>query len=243
MRYKLRTANVLMSAALLLATGFIMRLSFTHRLALYINPRYIWFAGVMAGVAALLTAGYALRFGYHGSGHTRATWGRLLKLIPVCAALGVVLLAPQRSLSATAATQRGLSPAVAGPATAPITRSSYSQFSASADTLSFNDWSVVFSSVQDAKTFLGQQANLSGFVAPDPQNDVNVFYLSRFFITCCAVDATPIGVKVASPQWRSNYKEGQWLQVAATVRAQNGEYILQATNIRPIPQPGDPYAN
>ena len=57
-----------------------------------------------------------------------------------------------------------------------------------------------------------QHWRLSGFVYKDPKLAKNQFVISRFVVTCCIVDATPIGIIVESPD-APNLKADTWVEV------------------------------
>ncbi|MDR3543006.1 MAG: TIGR03943 family protein [Desulfosporosinus sp.] len=57
-----------------------------------------------------------------------------------------------------------------------------------------------------------QHWRLSGFVYKDPKLAKNQFVISRFVITCCIVDATPIGIIVESTN-APNLKADTWVEV------------------------------
>jgi len=57
-----------------------------------------------------------------------------------------------------------------------------------------------------------QPWRLTGFVYKDPKLPKNQFVISRFVITCCIVDATPIGIIVESSA-TPNLKADTWVEV------------------------------
>lgn len=57
-----------------------------------------------------------------------------------------------------------------------------------------------------------QHWRLSGFVYKDPKLAKNQFVISRFVITCCIVDATPIGIIVECPD-TLKLKADTWVEV------------------------------
>jgi uncharacterized membrane protein YcgQ (UPF0703/DUF1980 family) len=64
-------------------------------------------------------------------------------------------------------------------------------------------------------------------------------------MTCCAVDARPIGVPVYQPNWRNTYKADQWVDVQGTF-IQNPEagaiaVAIGPKSITPISEPDNPY--
>ncbi|ODA42118.1 TIGR03943 family protein [Desulfosporosinus sp. BG] len=62
-----------------------------------------------------------------------------------------------------------------------------------------------------------QRWKLTGFVYKDPKLAKNQFVLSRFVITCCIVDATPIGVIVESPD-APKLKADTWVEVTGLLQ-------------------------
>lgn len=62
-----------------------------------------------------------------------------------------------------------------------------------------------------------QRWKLSGFVYKDPELAKNQFVISRFVITCCIVDATPIGIIVESPD-APKLKANTWVEVTGLLQ-------------------------
>ena len=67
-----------------------------------------------------------------------------------------------------------------------------------------------------------------------------------YFLTCCVVDAQPIGVPVYAPDWRHRYAPNSWLEIT-------GEFIenpdadslhkivLKPSRIQSVAPPWEPY--
>jgi uncharacterized repeat protein (TIGR03943 family) len=58
---------------------------------------------------------------------------------------------------------------------------------------------------------LGKQVNLSGYVLDRDEEDV--FFVARLMVSCCAVDAQPIGVPIYRPGWRNEIEPGAWISI------------------------------
>ncbi|MFT3862319.1 TIGR03943 family putative permease subunit [Micropruina sp.] len=206
----------------------------TGQLSLYIHPRYNLFTLVMAGFGIIAClAAWAVRARSGGRGRA---WGAAAAAIAMVLALFVV---PPATLSSSTAQNR--SPA-AGVDPAEITRL------AGADPSSFTlrDWAALVDDPGSVAAYAGQQVTLTGFVTPVDGDDVDVFYLARFVVTCCTVDARPVAVPVALPDWADQHKADQWVRITGRmVPAQNapGEAVLmlQPAEITPIDQPDQPY--
>jgi len=248
MRFRNKTLKLLMLAALLLMTGFIIRLAIKQQLALYVHPRYILFTVSMSIIAAVFIADYGVGLfrGLRASkSQIRITRQEVLSIIPVVLVILMILVAPQRALTSSAAQQRGLGEGSVGQNIGVFSSSSLTNYSTNFDSLTFNDWITIFGAGQFADSYIGKQATVSGFVVAAEEYDNN-FYVSRFFVTCCAVDATPLGIKIQQKDWHKDYKEDQWVEVRGTIaKSPSGiyDYVIIPDNIRIIEQPRNPYAN
>jgi putative membrane protein len=103
-----------------------------------------------------------------------------------------------------------------------------------------------------------QNWKLTGFVYKDPKLAKDQFVISRFVITCCIVDATPIGIIVESPD-APKLKADTWVEVTGALKKRvigeankitavhnfqetdNGVPCLVSTGCKIISTPQDPY--
>lgn len=103
-----------------------------------------------------------------------------------------------------------------------------------------------------------QRWRLTGFVYKDPKLAKNQFVISRFVITCCIVDATPIGIIVESP-YTPNLKADTWVEVEGLLQKRviggadkiksvhnfhetnDGVPCLVVTSCKIVATPKDPY--
>lgn len=117
-------------------------------------------------------------------------------------------------------------------------------------------WVRTLNVYPEPDTYTGQRANITGFVVHLDSLPNDYVYLSRFIITCCAVDAYPVGIPVKLPQSRDNYPPDTWLTVQGAMMtetlppldATNGNstrevrhLVLNADNVEVVPTPADPY--
>lgn len=233
-------------AMALLCAG-IIRLGVLGKLPLYIHPRYTIFTLVMAG-AGLIVALASIAVGYrsHHAVQTitcarsnRAIIKAITVLFFVVVCAGFLFVQPA-TLSARAAVSRGIDRGSAltnaDASSALFDTTDYSQ-------LSIKDWSSLLAHY-DANFFVGKTASITGFVADN--GNTNIFFASRFFVTCCVVDAQPIGVPVYAPDWRYRYAPNSWLEIT-------GEFIenpdadsphkivLKPSRIQSVAPPREPY--
>jgi uncharacterized repeat protein (TIGR03943 family) len=77
-------------------------------------------------------------------------------------------------------------------------------------TFSVKDWAALLSQ-GGPEAVLGKQVDLSGYVLDRGGEDV--FFIARLAVSCCAVDAQPIGVPVYRPGWRDEIEPGAWIRI------------------------------
>jgi hypothetical protein len=74
-----------------------------------------------------------------------------------------------------------------------------------------------------------------GFTGELSQHDAIV----RYAITCCRADAAPVAIRLARP---IPFAEATWLRAEGTVVvARDGTYVLEATDVRRVAPPPDPF--
>jgi uncharacterized repeat protein (TIGR03943 family) len=158
----------------------------------------------------------------------------------LCAAL---LIVRPTSLSSQAASQRGINisdSVISNTTLEDLTGPSvdYSQFT-------LKEWVSLLAQTSDPNLYTGKQATVVGFISPDPDNSPNILYLSRFVVTCCAVDARPVGVPLYRPGWKQTLKAGQWLKVGGTFVANpdivTPPIVLEPQSLQVVEEPHDPY--
>jgi uncharacterized repeat protein (TIGR03943 family) len=246
-------------------------LAVTDRLGLYIHPRYFWFTVIMAVIgAALVIAAFAMtplpeaehdlehepedehehehHAGEHASSRRvtrRAIRGASLRatlavLITVGAAVALLVLPPATLTSATAS-QRSInsSGTTVGQDAPALVGGDTSQFTV-------KDWALLLHQNPDADYFADKTVDVTGFVTPSPDDPDNVFYVARFVVTCCAVDAQPVGVPVYLPDWEKQFAADQWVSASGAFTPNPGSasaepLLLTPDDIAVTDQPSQPY--
>lgn len=238
----------------------VLWLAVTGGLALYIHPRYFGFTITMAAIAGVVVLGAIVvvvraarreragRSAEHSdhdhaaSTETRAgrTWRGIAGVAVVAAVGGALLVLPPSTLTTVLVDQRDMN-ASAAEADGEVEL-------AGADTAQFTvkDWAALLRQGADATTLAGMTPTLVGFVTPDPDDPENVFFVARFTVTCCAVDAQPVGVPVHKPGWQQEHPVDSWVEVTgpfvANPSATSAELVAVApSTVTPIEQPADPY--
>lgn len=225
-------------------TLYSLWLAWNGRLALYIHPRYITFTVIMSVCALIfVVVDMALR----SKLPKLSGKGNLGQLIvgAVCIILCVGLfVAKPTGLTSSAAGQRGINSSALSFSDS-SSLADLTDTSVAYDQFTVKEWASLLVQANDITLFEGKTANVTGFVSPAPDDDPNIFYVARFMLTCCAVDARPIGVPVYQPNWRSSYQPDQWLEIKGDF-IQNPEsntipILLNPTEITKIGEPERPY--
>ncbi len=222
---------------------------FTQILQFYIHPSYftltLWAGIFLVGVVILgLTwnhAGAADELDPHhpeSEDSLRSGVAYLLILLPL--AMGFLL--PPQPLSLATANQRGVD---FNNLTISRDEGKTVQFYRNTEEFTIKDWIKLFNTDPEPQHHVGKKVKVIGFVFRRDDNlPKDSFLLSRFVVTCCAVDARPIGLPVRYDA-HQELEEGSWVEVQGTWDV--GELAGKRTNfIRPVQvvktqRPAQPY--
>ena len=227
-------------------SAYSLNLFLTNRLNYYIHPRYIVFSGIMSGIALLIGfIGFAVTLWKitqsmqrEETVPLRLSWRSIPILTLVI--LIVALALPPQTLSPHIASQR--TPTFNTLTIDTAQTSSSILFNTDSTSLTINEWVIALGSAPDLTTFAGKQVSVIGFIyTGDTASQTNQFYVARFVITCCAVDARPVGIAVLLSDWQAKFKLGAWVQVSGVWVVNDGHLAVQPTHIIPTAQPEDPY--
>jgi uncharacterized repeat protein (TIGR03943 family) len=195
-------------------------LAATGRLTLYVHPRYTLLTVITAVLTLLvliLTAATAISPAVdedpdHDHVIRRSAFGRLLiwcnGVVLICAALALLVI-PPATLSSTARQNREL--VTSGRAL--DSAKARALVGADPATFSVKDWAALLSQ-GGSEAVLGKRVDLSGYVLDRGEEDV--FFVARLAVSCCAVDAQPIGVPVHRSGWRNEIEPGAWITIQGT---------------------------
>lgn len=249
-------------------------LAITGQLTLYIHPRYELFTVILAALGAIFTIGALFvvggakdpedhehdeqhddlrdlepddrAWGKHRTfrkkrtfPHLRSFWLATSSILVSAAAVVILLVLPPATLSVQVASERD----VADSSLRISESGSVSLVGADSTTFTVKDWAILLGT-RDSGSILNKQANVTGFAVGS--DDPNIYFLSRFLISCCAVDAQPVGVPVYDPGWSSRFPAGTWLDVSgaftsgADVTAAPA-FVLRPSAVEIIEEPSNPY--
>ncbi len=223
-------------------------LAATGQLVLYIHPRYVVFTVVMVVIAFALVVASALtaRPDDEDAPPSRLTRGLGVTAVVIAAAMAVgMVILPPATLSSATADQRDINSTAIGASDTDLATAADAP-TAAFESFTVLDWASLLRQTNDLGFYDGKPVNVVGFITPDSSDPENVFYVSRFFVTCCAVAAQPAGVPVYYPGWASEFSTDQWVQVtgefAANPSVSSTEPLaISPLDVLPTEQPSEPY--
>jgi putative membrane protein len=243
-----RWRGTVLMAVVVVATVW---LAVTDQLILYIHPRYVVFTVVMAVVALVFVAAGAFLREPHD--HDEPPTGLQKGLSLTAAALSLVIAAgiiviPPTTLSSATLAQRPINASAVGGAAADEGALAAATTTTDAAFAKFTvqDWSSLLRQTSELSVFAGRPVDVVGFVVEHPDDPANMYYVSRFVITCCAVDAQPVGVAVYSPGWQDSLAVDDWVRVtggfATNPSASSGQSVALVPDAEEtVGEPGEPY--
>jgi uncharacterized repeat protein (TIGR03943 family) len=212
-----------------------LALFLTHRildgtLLFYINRRFAWLTWVATLI--LLFMAYANQRAraahppHHPHDHHAGALNTWSALALVALPLLLGLIVSPRPLGAQAAAGRE------------------TLFSRAAAERNILDWLRAFYADDDPAAFVGQTARVVGFVFRDDAYAADRFMVSRYVVSCCAADATVVGMVVAWPG-SAALPLNAWVEVQGTLTldpaGDDSTLIIAAQAITPTIMPDQPY--
>ena len=182
-------------------------------LGFYIHPRYNLFTLVMAAIGVSLmaiaffvpTKGHSHAGHKHAKGHSIMEW---LSLGLVAVVVAIALVLPPTTLSSYTAENRSFGTVATSPAADAIDVES---MTSGFENLTVRDWASLLIQTQDPSFFRGKPFSALGTITDS--GDPDVFFLTRFVVTCCAVDAQPVSIPVYYPGWSDEFAVDSWVTV------------------------------
>lgn len=247
----------------ILAWGILMlKYSFTGELKLLIHPNYFGLVTVTGFVLMFLGAlrlfQTARRWFKKSNKNGNRDSVTHVTVLPL--GLGTVLLLVTAIMglaitpsvfTSQLAIQRGIS------TTLPPTRTQTTSFSSpiKPEDRTLVDWVRTISAYPEPDVYAGQKVNVTGFVVHADYLPDNYILISRFILTCCAVDAYPVALTVRLEGSRSQYPPDTWLTIQGQMVAETlassvdqgrdgmekRQVVLEAQSIEVVPTPSDPY--
>ena len=251
MRFDPRVLPLLTYFAILLFNAYTLLLYFDQQLVLYTHPRYALFTVafnaislVACGVGFVLTAWRMASSSSATSKKSRVSWRPPFAALVAGAVLVAAYALPAHTLSSATADQRSAN-FNSTPVQPSATSNALALVNSDTSRLTIADWVAAFALKTSPSFYAGKQVDVVGFVFYPKCTPQDIFYVARFRITCCSVDAQPLGVPVYSPGWQDEFDENSWVHVVGTF-AETDQDIAEPAAVTPqsielTDQPKDPY--
>src|SRR5829696_4215749 len=263
-----RTVSLATYFAILLFNVYTLSLYYNQQLTFYIHPRYITFTVALNAISLVACAvGFLLATWRMGTATSKsgtdvaspgsassAGWRPSFTVLVAVLVLVAAYALPARTLSSGTANQRSANfnsvqaqPSGSGAGSSTAGGDTLALFGADTSRLTVADWALAFNLRSTPASYVGKEVDVVGFVFHPKGTPEDVFYVSRFSVTCCAVDARPLGVPVYSPGWQEEYEEDSWVHLtgsfAETEEDISEPVVVTPKNIEPTEQPEHPYVN
>src|ERR671921_2742772 len=271
----IRVVSLATYFAILLFNVYTLSLYYNQQLTFYIHPRYItftvalnaislvacsvgflvaaWRMGKTPSKSATAVASPGSSPGSSSGSASSAGWRPSFTVLVAVLVLVAAYALPARTLSSGTADQRSANfnsiqaqPSGSG-AGSGAGSDTLALFGAATSRLNVAEWAQAFNLRSTPASYVGKEVDVVGFVFHPKGTPEDIFYVSRFSVTCCAVDARPLGVPVYSPGWQEEFEEDSWVRVTGSF-AETEEDIAEPVvvtpeSIEPTEQPADPYVN
>lgn len=227
----------------------LLKLTATGQLRLLIHPNYT--ALVVGAGIVLLAAGSIKGWGLlqRRRGQKSSPAMQHITLFPPGWSTGLLLVAaiaglliPPRVLASDTALQRGIGESL------PRTQTQTQSFRATVapEDRSIVDWVRTLNAYPEPDAYAGESVEVTGFVVNNPAFSQDYLLICRFIITCCAVDASPVGLPVKLSERAEDYANDTWLQIKGKMATETIEgkrqLVIVPESLEKIPTPKDPYS-
>ena len=234
---------------ILVAVSATVWLAATQQLVLYIHPRYVVFTVVMAVIALVIgVLSVAVRPADTEGTAPRRGWSRVvggLALVLSGAMALTMVLVPPTTLSSATASQRDIVGSTVGSDSqnADEVENADDELIASFTVV---DWASLLRQTSDPSFYANKKADVVGFITPSEDDPNDIFYVSRFTVTCCAVDAQPAGVAVYAPDWQNDFEIDDWVEVTGSFETNPSArsdlpLVLVPETMTSVERPSEPY--
>lgn len=172
----------------------------------------------------------------HDHSHAAPAWRLWIVALPLILGLFV----PARPLGSSALVNKGLN------TNAPIAAAdgAANQVTLLPEARTVLDWVRAFNYADDPGVYTGERADVIGFVYHDSSLGDGEFMVSRFTVTCCAADATGIGLRVQWPN-AAALEGNAWVRVRGPVQpsvyAGRPIPLVVAESVEGVEPPAQPY--
>jgi len=229
----LRKRNFYQVLTVFIWFAFISITLITGKLQIYINKRFFPFTILASFLLLIMLFIKIKRFKKEGSEMAGiiSTLSFLIFLFPVLLA---IVVRPD-NLPVLAAAKRGISQAFTG---GDIKEILQAQLETEGKYKKLNIKQLLTLAKNKPEEIDGKDISVEGFVLKN--QDTEKFTLVRFLITCCAADATPLGVDVEYTD-TGKLKQNSWVKVYGRCSLTEGKATILADEVKETQPPANVY--
>lgn len=210
---------------LIFLSAAILKHAWLGTLSRFIHPRYTLFTVFFVSLA--LTASiFVILQKRRSNGGGPAVFGTFIISI-------ITLIAPARALSSFVASNRFSSSTLIQVKEEPTT---YQRFSRDLTQFSLSELVSLFQTPNSADSSLGATVRVQGFIFED-----RALLIGRFKVSCCAIDATPIGVRIMQGDLASSLIVGSWYEIEGVIARDDTGFLVDPKTVTIIQSPEQPY--
>jgi uncharacterized repeat protein (TIGR03943 family) len=200
----------------------ILRIWWQGKLALYVHPSTEWFVALGGGAILLVSFLWTVT----GKTHFHITTSQT---VGACSIVLLLTVSRNVSLSASLAKQRQTGDSI------PQMSRSTIKIGGVTSNFSILEWLAAWETDPTHRKYLGSPVKLIGFIVEDGGNVA----VARMLLTCCAVDAQPIFLRITPVE--NMPAEGQWVEIEGEMDQLEGKPFIQTKKLTSIEEPANPY--
>lgn len=219
-----------------------LKLLWEDKIGWYINIRYESFF-IFSIFICLIFGALGFLDGISDKSEKKST--SLIKYLPIIITLAIGIIIPPRVLSISSSFSMPQNTPEIQKEYMPNNIVKYLHLDTDSRKYSFSDWLNIRGLDNNFSFQKDKKVHLIGMVGVVEGVSSDIFFIERYRITCCAIDATPYGFPVSLGDWRNNFSENDWVEVSGKFRVEKrkgiNKLIIIPDQINKIPQPDDPY--
>lgn len=235
----IRILKLVPAGLMLFSSLYLVYLYASGKNAFYISPSYYIFNFILSLILLLISLGSLFK-----RVELQLGW----KQLSIILFLIVILLVPAKPLSSETATQRSGSFGLVAAEEAEVSPLLIKD----PRTLNISDWVKLKNYDPNIARLAGQPVSVIGFVyrlsGSGQMYSSDNFLVGRFVISCCAVDATPVGLEVDNSEdilADKNLNSDDWVKLEGEWVLKNRDgmdyLVVSPTSIERIEAPSAPY--
>jgi uncharacterized repeat protein (TIGR03943 family) len=214
--------KILLAGSLLALAGSVLRLWVSGKLLYYIHPSTSWWVGSGAIVILIIT----LLWVRNRPDHLHIPQKQLVGLAIISA---IITFSPNVPLSAAFATKRE------GGLGAPVSSRSGIKAGAATQEFTILDWLAAWESDPTYQRYVGSKAQVVGFIT----NDDGKFYINRYMVTCCAVDAQLLRIRLSETEKLP--QDAEWVKLTGVMQRDGELPVISIQEVETVAIPTKPY--